>query len=269
MTKLKTLTPMLCLLLAGCAATPEPEPAPAPEPVSYVALGDSYAALGSPETAEETACLNGPHNYPARILAHPEIVGTDVSCSGAQTGDVLDNQITALSEETELVTLSVGGNDIGFGALVSCFYDVMQQPARPSCEGQLAASVSGQLDRLPELLDGTHRVIVERAPQARVVVTGYMPLVTENDACLPVPPSDITWAAGLIDELNATVADAAERADASFVLPGNADAHTGCAAPDQRWVDFFGTETQAHPMHPTPLGQEVMAEAVLASVPRP
>lgn len=58
------------------------------------------------------------------------------------------------------------------------------------------------------------------------------------------------------------MAATAERAGAQYVLPAGVEEHTGCAPVDKRWVDFFDSETDAYPMHPTPLGQEAMAEAV-------
>ena len=50
------------------------------------------------------------------------------------------------------------------------------------------------------------------------------------------------------------------------VLPADAAAHSACAEPGERWADIIGTETDAYPMHPTPVGQRAMADAVVDQI---
>ncbi|AWB80947.1 SGNH/GDSL hydrolase family protein [Corynebacterium yudongzhengii] len=279
-------TTVAALLIASCTpaeeqATPTPEQAPEPteEPTtwSYVALGDSYAAMGS--TASETTgpgpCVRSVDNYPAGVLALDNVEGVDESCSGARTehvlgewhigGEVIPPQIDALGPDTSLVTLSIGGNDISFSSLVDCFIGSFSAGEPTRCRGQMQAMVDEELAALPAELDAVHAAIRERSPEARVLVTGYVPLVAEGEQCADVPllsEDDQAWIVDLTAQLNETVAAAAKRHDAEFVLPTTAAEHTACAEPAERWVDFFGANTGAYPMHPTPAGQRAMAAKI-------
>lgn len=252
-----------------------------PTNYSYVALGDSYAAMGSNQepTTGPGPCVRSADNYPGRLLEAENIEGIDSTCSGAETehvtgpwavgGETIPPQVEALSRDTTLVTLSIGGNDISFGGIVDCFVDAFRASTPTDCASALRQTVDGDLVALPGKLDAVHRDIAGRAPDARVIVTGYVPLVTATGACSDVPTmslADRRWIVDLTGRLNRTVEQAAQRAGASFVLPSDANSHTGCAPAPERWVDFFGTETQSYPMHPTPVGQEAMASAVEAEL---
>ncbi len=274
---------LACLALTACSADPGgEEPAVTPEPVldsyDYVALGDSYAALGSTGSAVSgpESCQRSADNYPSLVLADDRVTGRDVSCAGAVTADMLNPtvageveipaQVDAVTREDDLVTLSVGGNDIGFGAIVGCVIGAMRANQPSACGPALQEATSARLAELPAELDRIHREIDARAPDARVIVTGYVPLLAPGDDCVEitaVSEPDRAWVIDLTDQLNQVVREAAERNDAEAVLPPDVEQHTGCAAPERRWVDFFGVDTGAYPMHPTPTGQVAMAEAVL------
>lgn len=256
-------------LLTACGAAPEPavpEPA-APEPVTrYVALGDSYAAMGgrSAPTSGPEHCLRSADNYPALVLADPLILtGEDASCSSAVTADI-PAQATALTPDTDLVTLSIGGNDIRFGDIAGCFHRALSQDV--DCPALLDAPVHDLLSLLPTELDGVYDLIAERSPGARVIATGYLPLLTEGECpeLAAVPKEHRAWALGVTSEINTVVREAAERHGSEFVLPAGAESHSVCAEPAQRWTDVTGELTDAYPMHPTPAGQRAMAKAVLS-----
>lgn len=292
----------------------------------YVALGDSFAAFGPVDapTSGPPACLRSTSNYPALVAealggpvagGGPESAGgpvsgggdpgsrsgedmvfVDATCGGAQTTDLTRGQLAgippqfdALTADTDLVTLSIGGNDIGFGAIAEC---VMTTRADATAEGsastgavdgatstgavdpgpcreRLAQTVTDALDALPEQLDLVYASIREHSPDARVVTTGYLPLVPADGGCAFVAsmnPGDVTWTRDVTRQINEVVAEAAARAGADLAMPGQAQQHSGCAAPADRYTDFTGSETGSHPMHPTALGQAAMAEAVAAAV---
>lgn len=283
---------MTTALLAGLALTAcsaEPESAedtaaatPEPDPVqTYLALGDSYAALGSresPITGPEV-CQRSADNYPSYLLQDSQVEGQDVSCSGAVSEDVLEPwatdteeipaQIDALAEDTDVVTLSAGGNDIGFGLIVGCFVEAIESNQTSDCGTLLQESTDAQFAELPAQLDGVYEAIDDRAPDARVIATGYMPLLAPGDECMEIAaisPADREWIISLTDELNQQVRDAAERHGGTAVLPAGVENHTGCAEPAERWVDLFGFATDAYPMHPTSAGQKAMADTVLAEL---
>lgn len=257
------------VLLASCSA---PVPLDIPDDFGvYVALGDSFAAMGSAsaDTTGPVDCYRSIDNYPSLVLSDPLIgSGTDATCSSAQTADVLANQIDTLTPDTNLVTLSIGGNDIRFGDIATCFADMMRG-SEVSCTSTLEETVTTQLATLPADLDRVYTAINQRNPDARIITTGYLPLLSNDEDCAPldrVPRSEVAWAVSLTEEINSVVRDAAARHSATFVLPENAFAHTVCADPTKRWADVTGVETDAYPMHPTPLGQKEMAAAVLAEI---
>ena len=262
----------------GAAATDIADSA-APTYARYVALGDSFAALGP--TAEPTSgpagCLRSTANY-ASVRAARDSIGelVDVTCGGAVTTDMTAPQIPqtppqfdALTPDTDLVTLSIGGNDIGFGAMVGCIIQTPRAPSGAPCRDRLDGTVAGELDRLGARLDEVYAGIRERSPDARVVTTAYLPLVPSEGTCEFVAgmrPGDVTWAREVTERINAIVSDAADRAGAETVLPDDADERTACAPAAERYTDFTGVETGSHPMHPTAAGHRAMADAVAAAL---
>ncbi|HHU67693.1 SGNH/GDSL hydrolase family protein [Corynebacterium sp.] len=269
----RRLLPLLAAaLLTACGTTPEPAPSvpsapPEPAPAThYVALGDSYAAMGSRSapTSGPEHCYRSADNYPSLLLADPLIpAGEDASCSSAVTADI-PAQAAALTPDTDLVTLSIGGNDIRFGDIAGCFLRALNEPV--DCPALLDVPVHELLTALPAELDGVYDLIGQRSPGARVIATGYLPLVSAGECpeLATVPEEQRAWAVDVTAEINTVVREAAERHGAEFVLPAEAGSHSVCAEPEQRWTDVTGELTDAYPMHPTPAGQQAMAEAVRA-----
>lgn len=253
------------LLLGSCAPGDDDEAPPAPTGSAtaghteesgtavarYVALGDSFAALGPTDapTSGPEGCLRSAVNYPALLAEKAEPAEfVDASCGSARTVDMTEPQTArtppqfdALTADTDLVTLSIGGNDIGFGAIAGCVAQTPRSPDGAPCRERLEREVSSALDELGDRLDAVHDGISERSPDARVVVTGYMPLVPADGGCSfleRVSPGDVTWARAVTDRINDVVADAADRADAEFVTPDDADERHACAPAAERYTDL-------------------------------
>lgn len=241
----------------------------------YVALGDSFAALGptSAPTTGPADCHRSTRNYAALIAERPDVGDlVDVTCGGALTPDMTSPQTTAsppqfdaLGPDVDLVTLSIGGNDIGFGDIVSCILHTPRVSTGPPCRDRLEFPVTDALDELGSRLDEVYSGIRHRSPDARIVTTAYLPLVPVHGGCDFVSrmnPGDVTWTRHVTDRINMIVTDAAERAGAVAVLPDDAEDRSACAAPAERYTDFTGVETGSHPMHPTAAGHRAMAQAV-------
>lgn len=241
---------------------------------NYVALGDSFASMGSRTTAsqadrESALCMRSEDNY-ARILAgHQHLSLTDVSCQGAITAHVTSEreadfggippQASALTRETQLVTISMGGNDISFGAMAAC------AATGQDCRQALGAQVDRAIKGLAAKLDAAYAAIKDSAPNAQIIATGYLPLVAESDTCEftnRISTTDLGWFVEVTNRVNGAVKEAAERNGATYVLPADAQGHTGCAEPELRWTSFDGQATGSYPMHPTPEGQRAMAAAI-------
>ena len=88
-------------------------------------MGDSAAAAPLvPNQADPAGCLKSTNDYPSVLARTIDAVSfRDVTCSGAKTPDLSSRaqttrsgpvppQLDALDEDTELVTVTIGGNDI-------------------------------------------------------------------------------------------------------------------------------------------------------------
>ncbi|WP_051325711.1 SGNH/GDSL hydrolase family protein [Glycomyces tenuis] len=173
---LRRITTFAAVSLALSAALPAA--AHARTTVDYVALGDSYSSGSGTGSYTDSACKRSDLAYPA-LLA--ERLGAELSfeaCFGATTGDVLAEQAAALDEDTDLVTLTVGGNDIDWNeAVVACMIPAYD------CTGDIERSERIAENELPGLLDAVYSDIAARSPHAEVYVLGYPRLFSATKAC--------------------------------------------------------------------------------------
>jgi lysophospholipase L1-like esterase len=146
--------------------------------VDYVALGDSYSSgVGAP--GQSGSCLRGSSGYPAQWAANNDPASfRNVACSGATTDDVLQSQVSALTSGTDLVTITIGGNDGGFlPNLVSC---ILSTDA--ACAASVATAHDDAARVLPGKLDAAYAAIRAHAPNATVVVLSYPVLFDTSTA---------------------------------------------------------------------------------------
>ena len=138
---------------------------------NYVALGDSYSSgTGTRDYSYDSTCQRGPYAYPALIdVDRPNTTLTFVACSGAKTADVLNNQVSSLTSTTNIVTITIGGNDAGFSSVIT----KCAQPWPVSCDTDISNAQSFIRNTLPGRLDQVYNAISARSPSARVVVLGY------------------------------------------------------------------------------------------------
>jgi lysophospholipase L1-like esterase len=164
-------------------ATPTPTPTIDPfpkEPLTtetrYVALGDSFAA-GMGAGGEEGRCLTSDKAYPDLFAEASKVdLIANAACSGATTQDLIKRQLIALDDRTDLVTISVGGNDLGVAAIAA---DCSAGKA-VACRTEVSSGLS-LLNVLPERLESVYSAVAQAAPNARIVVTGYATLYDASD----------------------------------------------------------------------------------------
>jgi lysophospholipase L1-like esterase len=160
------------LLTLGVAA-----PAAAASTVDYVARGDSYSSGGG-APGQTGLCLRSPNGSPARWASRnaPKSF-TNLTCGGAVTGDVRSLQVPFIPGGTDLISITIGGNDAGFAPTVlSC-----QVSSDATCVQKVAAAEADISATLPAKLDATYAAIRAKAPQANVVVLGY-PLLFDTSS---------------------------------------------------------------------------------------
>ncbi len=131
--------------------------------VRYVALGDSYSAgLGTGDYIAASGILRperrslpgalGRANQPASFVS--------VACAGATTGSVLSSQIPALSPATTLVSITIGGNDVGFSSVM----ETCVLRSTSTCVSAISAAEAEMTSQLPGKLDRVLGAIARRAP---------------------------------------------------------------------------------------------------------
>jgi lysophospholipase L1-like esterase len=254
---------------------------------SYVALGDSFTAgpLIPQQLPDPLGCLRSDHNYPHLVAAALQVADfRDASCSGAGTEDMTgpqdvnpgpDNppQFDRLEQSTRLVTIGIGGNDIGFTEIIEncATADRSGTPCQDHYVDGDDDELSNRIDevgpKVADVLDG----IRERSPDARVLLVNYISLLPETGpGCWPQVPfadADVPYLRAKQHELNDTLADRATDKGATVVDAFTASVgHDACQPPGVRWAEPILGASGAPPGHPNQLGMECVAVAVLAVI---
>lgn len=241
----------LTLPLFTPAATAGPTQESAAETVEYVAMGDSYASgVGTghynPESGE---CSRGPLAYPSLLTRrHQPDVFDFVACGGATTPDVRRNQVGALDPGTDVVTISIGGNDAGFGEVMT----KCSLGGDRTCDSAVSEAEAFATDRLPSLLTDTYADIASAAPSAEVFVVGY-PRLFESGPCLePFSEYERRRLNEAATTLNEVVADQATAAGFEFLdVVAGFTGHGVCAA--EPWINGLSYPIQES-FHPNAAG---------------
>ncbi|PPK61328.1 SGNH/GDSL hydrolase family protein [Actinokineospora auranticolor] len=248
----------------------------------YVALGDSYASGPGIPTQNGTplGCGRSDHNYPGKLARWLRVRRfTDVTCGGATTAEMTrpqqvyggENppQFDALRPETDLVTLTIGGNDIGFGEILStCGRLGATDPTGAPCKAHYTASGTDELanrvravarTRVAKTLGEIHK----RVPRATILVVGYLRILPDGPGCWPLVPfaaGDTAYFDQTGRALNQALAETARQAGATFINPyPYATNHDACQSAEDRWVEPLRPDSPAAPLHPNDTGMTVVA----------
>jgi len=229
--------------------------ASASSPVNYVALGDSYSSgVGAGSYISSSgSCLRSTNAYSALwAAAHAPASYVSVACSGATTQDVLANQISALNAGTTLVSITIGGNDVGFSS-------VMQTCILNSTSTCLAAVNNAEnLARsiLPGRLANTFSAIRAAAPSARVVVLDYPEFYDLGNSwyCPGLSGSDRTALNQAADLLDSIIQTATATAGYTFAdVKGRFQGHELCDFFNQ-WLHSVSVSDITESYHPNASG---------------
>ncbi len=240
------VTPSLLTLIA---ATPA---AAAESTVDYVAMGDSYSSgVGAP--GQSGLCLRSSRSYTAQWAERNDPASfRTVACGGAKTGDVLTWQVPFLSRRTDLVTITIGGNDAGFAdTVISCTVG-----SEATCTGKVNTARDYISTTLPGLLDRTYQAIRNRAPNARVVVLGYPRLFDETSAYCGIAGMSLAKRRVLndgADDLAGIIGERARAAGFTYVdVRERFDGHGACAA--SPWINALTILPPTDSFHPNTAG---------------
>ena len=264
---------------ADGAAVAEPlmaaKNSPADKP-RYVAMGSSFASGPESNKRGPNNCGRSQDNYPNRVADALGYRLVDVTCAGSTTSEILGPskryhkpaQIDAVTSGTDVVTITTGGNDVGYiGRLgvQSCVNLAMTGKRPLRCNANRVPSpapVTESFVSVERRMEKMVRAVKARAPKAKVVFVDYPPVVSVADvACpkLPLAPWEIVEAGLVADSLAAATAQAARATGSVLVQPSQAGkAHTVCSA--DPWLQGFpGTP----PYHPTESGKDGVADLVI------
>ena len=249
----------------------------------YVAMGSSFAAgigLGPRAPGSPIACMRTINGYPSQLAALIKTPLVDVSCSGATTAHILSGgqffqrpQLDAVKPGTKLVTITSGGNDVGYVGGLS------------SAAAQNGSSFSSRLARLflrpptprdANDFDKVRRDLAEvvaqvkqRAPAATVVLVTYPTILPPDGTCSRLNISeDQARRSHQVGEFLADATRAAANDSGALLVDMHrlgADHHACSATPwTNGWKDLQGT-----PFHPTLLGARETARAIAAALAPP
>jgi lysophospholipase L1-like esterase len=243
----------------------------------YVALGSSMAAgPGIRPTAAGAPFGSGrsARNYAHLVAERLNLDLVDVTFSGATTAHVLTErqrssppQIEALDGSEELVTITIGGNDVGYVPLL------------------MAASLPNLARRLPavrELLDrGARRkaldgiaaamcavgtAVRQRAPRARVIFVDYLTLLPAvGTPAAPLSSEHTELGRFVAGRLEEATAQAAQATGCGVVRAGQASRDHHGWSPDP-WVVAAGWPLpwRPAPFHPNAAGMRAVADLISA-----
>lgn len=255
---------------------------------TYVALGDSYTAGPLiPVQEEPWGCLRSTNNYPKKLAERLGLTLRDASCSGARTDDMAGPQevlpepnppqLDRLDPQVGLVTLQIGGNDIGFAGIVETCAEAGLQGR--SCRSVYVDEVTGadelrrRIKATAPKIAGVIDVIHSRAPKAKVLVLGY-PGIFRIGAAVPascpemvVREADAQYLRGVHEALNTMIEATAEANDATYVDVYEPSAgRTACDVPAFRWVEPIVPLHAAAPVHPNLNGMLGVSDVLLEAV---
>lgn len=228
--------------------------APASAAVNYVALGDSYSSGLGAGSYSGGSCYRSANAYPQLWdnANHPTTFSF-VACSGATTTDVINNQISALSTATTLVSITIGGNDVGFSSVM----ETCVLGTDSACLNAINQAEAQAKSQLPSLLSTLFSDISARAPNARVVVMGYPEFydLSKSSTCIGLSTTKRTALDGGADVLDSVI-QAATTGRALFVYSEIRGAFTGHEICDSSsWLHSVDWLNLTDSYHPTASGQ--------------
>jgi lysophospholipase L1-like esterase len=239
---------------ALCALAAAP-PASAQSAARYVALGDSYSSgLGAGSYIGSSGSCDRSSSAYSQLWANANAPASyaSVACAGATTSSVVSSQLSALSSATTLVSITVGGNDVGFSSTM----ETCVLSSTSSCVSAVNADEAAIASSLPGEMNNVLGAIRSAAPAARVVVLDYPELydLSRSSGCIGLSTTDRTALNGAADQLDAAIQAAAQRFGDTFVdVRPSFAGHEICDS--RSWLHSVNILNIAESYHPTAAGQ--------------
>ena len=230
-------------------------PASAQSAAHYVALGDSYSSgVGAGSYISSSGSCDRSTKAYSQLWANAKAPATyqSVACSGATTSSVISTQLSALSGATTLVSITIGGNDVGFSSVMeTCVLNTTS-----ACVKAIQTAESEMVNQVPGELDAVLGDINARAPNAQIVVLDYPQLydLSKSATCIGLSTTDRTDLDAAAQELDSTIQAAAGRAGDVFAdVQGAFAGHEICDS--SSWLHSVNIFDIGESYHPTAAGQ--------------
>ncbi len=287
----RSIFALASLLLASCATVPNTTSSALPVGARYVAMGSSYASgpgVTHAADARDPRCTRSNDNYAHQLARRLQLELVDVSCGGATTKHVLEGwselppQIDALTPDTALVTVTIGGNDLGYiGRLFAASCEgAPSEATKAVCAGMRARAGTGApLPAEPDVptwsaaeagLSAIAAEVHSRSPHARLVFVEYLAAVPNGALCatLPLSPAGAQLARDTAGRL-ARLTEAVAKRSGAEVLPVTRLSRGHDACSKEPWVTGFIPATPGGtfvPYHPNLAGMTAVANALVAKL---
>jgi lysophospholipase L1-like esterase len=202
----------------------------------------------------------------------------DVTCGGAETGDYFEPQypgvapqLEALGGDTQLVTMTIGGNDsnVFIETVAACgSLGVLSLGKGSPCKDRYGSSFEETIENTtyPSLVRALEAVRAH-APGARVGILGYPWVMPPTTGCfdrMPVAEGDVPYVRGIQATLNDAVRRAAAATGVTYVNMNRvSEGHDACQPPGVRWIEPVLQGTNPVVVHPNALGEAEMARQAI------
>lgn len=182
-------------------------------------------------------------------------------------------QLTILTEDTDVVSITIGGNDTGLVAAAVGCVNLLPKPFGSSCAARNTKdgvdTVKAGIDAWAPKFGTALNQIKQRAPHAEVFVVGYGNYIRPG-GCFPTQPMwdvDATYIQGATDHLSAALGTTARQHGATFVDAYSLGiGHDVCAAPADRYIEGLIPAHIATPLHPNAEGSKAIGSALASAV---
>lgn len=256
--------------------------------LEYVALGSSFAAgpgVGDPDPNAPPASGRSRTNYAQLTAGALGLKLRDVTFSGATTATILRDrqdgeppQVEAVRASTRLVTITIGGNDVGYvtaigAAGVSRLLRRMPVIGRPL----RSALDRDERDHLLSLIESRLRDVAlavrHRAPDALIIFVDYLTLLPpEGMAAPPLSAEDAALGRHIAGSLEQATA-AAARDTGARVISAAASSRQHHAWSTEPWTTGpagrgplarLGSHRNTDPLHPNQAGMTSISRLLVA-----
>jgi lysophospholipase L1-like esterase len=244
----------------------------ADKPGEYVALGSSFAAgigLGQRAPDSPIHCFRTAGGYPALVAQKTGLRLVDMSCSGSTTKHILSggqlllgSQLSAIGPATKLVTITSGGNDIGYiGDLMAASGNMGWLGAW--WHGDIKSADARPYDVVTDNLTAIITSIRQTAPRAKILIVNYPVIIPPIGSCaaLGISKAQAAISRDLAQKLALATKRAADESGAELVDIANASVgHDVCSK--MPWVNGASVQSGTA-FHPNAVGAAATAHAVV------